>query len=87
MRRLDLDKTAGLRRIAWNLRTDPPAAPAGAPAGRGGGGGGRGGFGGRGNLAPLVEPGQYRATLGRLVGETVTPVGPAQSFAVVPEGK
>ena len=86
VRRLDLEKTAGLRRIAWNLRTDPPAAPAAGTAGRGAGGG-RGGFGGgRGNLAPLVEPGQYRATLGSLAGETVTPIGPAQSFAVV-DGK
>ena len=43
IRRLDLDKTAGLRRIAWNLRTDPPrsratalpgAAPVAAGAGR-----------------------------------------------------
>jgi photosystem II stability/assembly factor-like uncharacterized protein len=83
VRRLDLEKTAGLRRIAWNLRTDPPAAPAAGTAGRGAGGG-RGGFGGgRGNLAPLVEPGQYRATLGSLAGETVTAIGPAQSFAVI----
>ena len=27
VRRLDLDKTVGLRRVAWNLRGDPPAAP------------------------------------------------------------
>ena len=33
VRRLDLEKTAGLRRLAWNLRGDPPAA---ATAGRGG---------------------------------------------------
>jgi hypothetical protein len=33
VRRLDLEKTAGLRRIAWNLRGDAPTA---ATAGRGG---------------------------------------------------
>ena len=50
VRRMDLEKGAGLRRVAWNLRTDPPAAPApgtpeAAAAGRGAQGG-RGGFGG-----------------------------------------
>jgi photosystem II stability/assembly factor-like uncharacterized protein len=80
IRRLDLEKTAGLRRVAWNLRTDPPAAPAGGVAGRGAG---RGGFGGRGNQPPLVEPGRYRATLGRMVGDIVTPIGQPQTFAVV----
>ncbi len=89
IRRMDLDKGAGLRRVAWNLRTDPPAAPApgtpeAAAAGRGGQGG-RGGFGGgRGaNQPPLVQPGRYRATLGRMVGDIVTPIGSAQSFGVV----
>ena len=32
---------------------------------------------------PLVTPGRYRATLGKLVGETVTPIGAPQSFSVV----
>ena len=90
IRRLDLDKTAGLRRIAWNLRGDPPAAPApGSPgaaaaAGRGGQGG-RGGFGGGrgGNLGALVQPGRYRATLGRMAGDIVTPIGAPQSFGVL----
>ena len=89
IRRMDLDKGAGLRRVAWNLRTDRPAAPApgtpeAAAAGRGGQGG-RGGLGGgRGaNQPPLVQPGRYRATLGRMVGDIVTPIGSAQSFGVV----
>jgi hypothetical protein len=46
IRRLDLDKTAGLRRVAWNLRGDPPAAPAGRGTGPGpnaGAGGGQAG--------------------------------------------
>jgi hypothetical protein len=82
VRRMDVDKTAGLRRVVWNLRTDPPPAAANT-GGRGGAGGGGGGFGRGGNQAPLVPPGRYKATLGRLVGETVTPIGPSQSFAVV----
>ncbi len=85
VRRMDVDKTAGLRRVIWNLRTDPAPPAANAPAGRGaapGAGGGRGGRGGA--QAPLVTPGRYRATLGRMVGETVTPIGPTQTFSVVP---
>jgi photosystem II stability/assembly factor-like uncharacterized protein len=85
VRRLEVDKAAGLRRIAWNLRTDLPAAPEGG--GRGGAAGGRGqggGFGGRGQpQGSLVAPGTYRATLGRRVGEQVTPIGPSQTFRVV----
>jgi hypothetical protein len=30
-----------------------------------------------------VTPGRYRATLGKLVGDTVTAIGPPQSFTVV----
>jgi hypothetical protein len=89
IRRMDLEKNAGLRRVAWNLRGDPPppgAADAqGGRGGRGGqGGGGGGGRGGRGgNQGPLVEPGRYRATLGKMVGDIVTPIGSPQSFGVV----
>ncbi len=86
VRRMDLEKTTGLQRVTWNLRADPPAAPAGeTPAGRGGQAG-RGGFGGGGrggNQAPLVPAGSYRAVLGKVVGETVTAIGAAQTFAVV----
>ena len=89
VRRLDLEKAAGLRRVAWNLRTDPPPPPApgtaaaaaagrGGPGGRGGLGGGRGA-----NQGALVEPGRYRATLGRMVGDIVTPIGSPQTFGVV----
>ncbi len=77
VRRLDLEKTAGLRRIAWNLRGEAPAPAAGGPAPA------AGGFGGFGRaLPPLVAPGRYRATLGRLTGDKVTPIGQAQSFLV-----
>jgi photosystem II stability/assembly factor-like uncharacterized protein len=90
VRRMDLAKGTGLRRVSWNLRADLPPAPApgtpaaadaagrGGQAGRGGFGGGRGG-----NQGALVQPGRYRATLGRLVGDVVTPIGSPQSFAVV----
>ncbi|MBE3073298.1 MAG: glycosyl hydrolase [Acidobacteria bacterium] len=100
VRRIDLDKAAGLRRIAWNLRGDPPAVqpPAqGAQAGAAGGGRGAQAGGaaagasaaqpfasGRGGAqAALVPAGRYQAVLGRLEGEKVTPIGPAQSFFVV----
>ena len=82
IRRLDLDKAPGLRRIAWNLRGEaPPQNP--ADQGRGGFGGFGGGRGGQ-NLGPVVIPGRYRATLARVASDKVTPVGAAQSFNVMP---
>jgi hypothetical protein len=55
-------------------------------AGRGGagGGGGRGGFGGRGARGPLVKPGTYTVTLGKLVNGTVTPLAKPQTIEVTP---
>jgi hypothetical protein len=44
-------------------------------------GGAAGGF-GRGG-APLVPAGRYKATLGKLVGDLVTPIGAPQTFRVV----
>src|SRR4051812_3475606 len=85
IRRLDLDKASGLRRIAWNLRGEaPPQNPADQGRGRAGGGGGGGGFGGRGNLGPAVDPGRYRATIARVAGDKVTPVGQSVAFSVLP---
>ena len=85
VRRLDLNGSPGLRRIAWNLRREPERSEQGEGAGgRGGGGqrfGGRGGRGG--NQGPLVTPGRYRATLGRLSGDVVTPIGQPRSFGVM----
>ena len=83
VRRIDLDKSVGLRRVAWNLRGDPPAA---APASGAGGGpgqaaGGAAGF-GRGQMAAPVAAGRYRATLGTLVGDKVTPIGEPRAFHV-----
>ncbi len=81
VRQLAVDKSVGLRRTLWNLRADPPAAPAGG-GGRAGGGG-FGGRGGGGGFGPLVEPGTYHAQLGKKTGDTVTPVGPMQTFRVL----
>jgi len=53
-------KDAGLNRVQWNLRGNPPAGAAGGGqrgAGGGGGGGGRGGGGGS------LEPGSYLVKL------------------------
>jgi hypothetical protein len=108
VRRCELDKTAGLRRVAWGLVPDSPPAATGA-AGRGAGGGrgagapdstaaaeppgvpsctaapGRGGVGGgRGGGGQRVSNGAYTATVGKMVGTTVTPIGPSQSFLVLP---
>ena len=80
VRRLDLDKTPGLRRVAWNLRGDPPPPGAAAPAGaQGGFGGGRGG-----QPGPLVAPGRYRATLGGWPATRSRRSAPPQSFTVLP---
>jgi photosystem II stability/assembly factor-like uncharacterized protein len=88
IRTMEVEKTAGLRRTAWNLRTDPPAAPAGDAAAGRGAAGGRGFGGGRGaNLGTLVDPGRYRATLVSLTGETATPLGAPQLFNVVRVGQ
>jgi hypothetical protein len=85
VRRIDVPESAGLHRVAWNLRGDP-APPAG---GRGGGGAapppaGGGGFGGRGGGGPAIEPGHYTVTLGKVSGETVTAVGTPRGFLVLP---
>ncbi|MBL0170585.1 MAG: glycosyl hydrolase [Gemmatimonadaceae bacterium] len=57
----------------------------------GGFGGGGGGAGGPGGLAAAlrgqpqrVPAGVYKASIGRLVGTTVTPIGPSQGFSVLP---
>ena len=81
IRRMDLDKAPGLRRVVWNLRGEAPAATpqtgrgtAPAPAAQ---------IGGRGaNQGPLAPAGRYTATLGKVVGETVTAVGSPQVFRV-----
>jgi photosystem II stability/assembly factor-like uncharacterized protein len=91
VRQLDLDEAAGLKRVVWDLRgtvAAPAAGAAGAAQGQRGAGAGAqaaaGGGGGRGGAgAALVPAGRYTATLGKLVGDKVTAIGPAQSFRVV----
>jgi hypothetical protein len=111
VRRCELDKAPGLRRVAWPLNTDPApggegrggrgggregGAPAAAPpdttpnpeepaelqpctAGAGGGRGGRGGgAGGR------VPNGVYTASIAKVAGTRITPVGPSRTFQVLP---
>ena len=109
VRQVTLNKTAGLKRVEWDLRADPPAPPqADAQQGRGGQGGadaqqGRGGQGGAavpqarggqggatafaqggrgGRGGAQVAAGRYSAQLGLKKGDTVTHVGPVQSFQV-----
>jgi photosystem II stability/assembly factor-like uncharacterized protein len=82
VRRIDLEKSVGLRRVTWNLRGDPPVAPAsGAGGGPGQAAGGAAGI-GRGQMAAPVAAGRYRATLGTLVGDKVTPIGEPRAFHV-----
>src|SRR5439155_8906849 len=78
-----LPTIAGLHRVTWDLRSGNPPAPGAGRGGRGGGGGG--GFGGRGGAGrALVRPGKYKVTLGKLVGDKLTPLGEPQEFDVIP---
>ena len=89
IRRLRAPAEPGVHRIAWDLTGEPPA-----PQGSRGAGAGRGGVDdqeevptlgrGRGQSGPPVAPGRYRATLARVSGDTVTPIGDPQAFTVVP---
>jgi hypothetical protein len=73
LRTLELPADAGVHRVTWDLRRDPPA---------GGGRGGRGGGGGQ--QGAVVGPGRYVATLGRQQSGVVTPLGEPQLVLVVP---
>lgn len=58
VRNLTGTKEAGINRVQWNLRGDPPQRPAGFGGGFGGGGGR-----GFGNFGPALEPGTYLVKL------------------------
>lgn len=75
VRRMELPGEAGVHRVTWDLRRDPPPPP---PEGA------RGGRGGRRQQGALIETGRYTATLGRLVGGNVTDLGEPQTVLVVP---
>lgn len=55
-------KDAGINRVQWNMRGNPPPRPANLPQ-FGGGGGGGGGFGGLFTQGPLLDPGTYNLKL------------------------
>jgi photosystem II stability/assembly factor-like uncharacterized protein len=61
--------------------TGEPAAQPPAGGRGGGGGGGRGGFNRQG---PLVKPGTYTVTLGRLINNATTPLARPQTVEVAP---
>lgn len=61
------------------VTTGQGGAPQPGAAGQAGGGAQFGRF----QQAPLASPGRYQAVLGKQVGDTVTPIGPAQSFHVL----
>jgi hypothetical protein len=86
IRQLDADSRAGVHRTPWDLRETPPPAPAAPAGGRGGRGGGGAALGGRGfgRGGPLIQPGRYTVTLGRLAEGQVTPLGTPQSVEVAP---
>ncbi len=85
VRRIDLAKDPGVHRIAWDLRGEAPPSQ-GARGGRGAGENPPegGGFGRGRQNGPPAAPGRYKATIGKLSGDTVTPIGQPQSFLVVP---
>jgi photosystem II stability/assembly factor-like uncharacterized protein len=94
VRRIELSGEPGVKRVVWNLASQPPPPPA-APAGGGdvlapgrgggrGGGGGGGGRGGGGGGGTPIAPGKYTAQIGKIAGGTFTAVGASQSISVVP---
>lgn len=78
VRELAVDGSRGLRRVEWDLRTDPPESDPEQEAQAAGGA-----FRGRGRQPPLVEPGRYVASIGWKSGDEVVEIGPSQSFHVV----
>jgi photosystem II stability/assembly factor-like uncharacterized protein len=90
VRRLDLARTTGVHRIAWDLRGAAPVPAAGARGGADAAGRGRAGsdppaLPGRGRQGgPPASPGRYRATIEKMSGDTATAIGQPQTFVVVP---
>ena len=80
VRRLTGPITAGMQRVAWDLRSAPPSLPpppnpeAEDPFNEGPAG-------------PLVMPGTYQVSLARRVDGVTTPLGQPQDFQIVVEGQ
>ena len=80
VRRLTGPITAGMQRVAWDLRYAPPSLPpppnpeAEDPFNEGPAG-------------PLVMPGTYKVSLARRVDGVTTPLGQPQDFQIVVEGQ
>ena len=80
VRRLTGPVTAGVQRIAWDLRYPPATPNAGAPQVAGGAGEGEEFF--RPPAGPFVLPGTYTVAMSRRVDGVTTPVGQPQKFEV-----
>ena len=84
VRQMALNKTAGLKRIEWDLQGDPPQQPRPRPnrvaAARGAEASEAAGD----VVVRRSMSGRYSAQLGLKKGDTVTNVGPVQSFQVKP---
>ncbi|HEV2884958.1 MAG TPA: hypothetical protein VGW36_08875, partial [Pyrinomonadaceae bacterium] len=80
VRRLTGPVTAGIQRVAWDLRYPPASLPPPAnpeiedPFSEGPGG-------------PLVMPGTYKVSVARRVGGVMTPFGTPQTFRVYVDGQ
>ncbi len=72
IRRMELPAETGMQRIVWDLRHDPPLPEGTDAPGRG-----------RSRQGAVVSPGSYVATLGRIEGERLTPLGEPQAILVV----
>ena len=81
VREMEMDSSAGLQRVAWDLRADPPEADESAGGDEGPAAARRPQ--GRSQRGPLVDPGRYQAILGWKVGEDIVEVGEARSFQVI----
>jgi photosystem II stability/assembly factor-like uncharacterized protein len=80
VRRLTGPVTAGMQRIAWDLRypassLPPPPNPEGEDPFN------------EGPAGPLVMPGTYKVSLAKRVDGVITPLGQAEEFQVIVEGQ
>src|SRR5207245_8900082 len=80
VRRLTGPITAGIQRVAWDLRYSPPSLPP-PPNPEG-----EDPF-NEGPAGPLVMPGTYELSLAKRVDGVMTPLGHPQEFQVVVEGQ